>query len=116
MSGIRPKLGPPGLAPPLEKQVERNCDRLMDALGWTSIHFSMARATNQTPGIPDRKYYKANHTFWLEVKRSGGKQSAYQAEFQRMCQEADELYCLGGEEELKAFLELHHWAPKRVIW
>lgn len=101
---------------PLEKHVERNCDKLMAALGWTSIHFSQSRASMQTPGIPDRKYYRGDRTFWLEVKRPGGKQSVHQVLFQSMCHEAEELYCCGGEEELKAFLTLHGLAPRKIVW
>lgn len=121
MSGISSKDGPAGLGAtrfkaPLEKHVELACDRLMAALGWTSIHFSQARATRQTPGIPDRKYYQGRFTFWLEVKRPGGKQSPHQVAFQRMCEDAGELYCLGGVDELRLFLTAHGWAPKQIVW
>jgi len=89
---------------PSEKQVEAACDRLMAALGFTSIHFSQTRATRQTPGIPDRKYYRDRLTFWLEVKRPGGKQSQYQRDFQKMCTRAGETYVLGGLDELTSYL------------
>lgn len=100
-----------------EKDVESACDRLMAAIGWTAVRFSQARATMQTPGIPDRKYYRgaarsadtvlprAVESFWFECKRDGGKQSRYQRDFQEMCEAAGEHYVLGGLAELTTWLE-----------
>lgn len=88
----------------LEKHVEAACDRLMAGLGYTAIRFSQARATMQSPGIPDRKYYNGGHSFWLEVKRPGGKQSDYQRVFQFLAESAGEQYVLGGLDELARFL------------
>jgi hypothetical protein len=89
---------------PLEKQVEGECDKLVTLMGWSVVRFSQARASRQTPGIPDRKYYKGSRTFWFECKAEGGKQRPEQKAFQEMCEEAGELYVLGGLEELQAFL------------
>lgn len=89
---------------PTEKDVERACDLLMRALGFNAVRFSQARASMQTRGIPDRKYYRDRFTFWFECKRQGGKQSPDQLAFQRMAEEAGELYLLGGLAELEFFL------------
>ena len=89
---------------PLEKQVEAECDRMMALLHWTAIRFSQARATRQTRGIPDRKYYKGGWTFWFECKAEGGKQGPDQRAFQEMCQQAGEFYVVGGVRELAFFL------------
>lgn len=93
----RPKLS--------EKDVERLCDSLMSQLGYEIIRFSQARATNQTPGIPDRKYFHAvrGRAVWFECKREGGKQSTAQRRFQLLAQLCDEDYVLGGIEELRAW-------------
>lgn len=87
---------------PTEKQVEAMGDRLMEQMGWRSIHFSQARASRQTPGIPDRKYYHRalGVTLWWEAKKPGGKQRPAQREFQQDAEACGEVYVLGGVEEL----------------
>lgn len=95
-----------------EKKVEAACDRLMSSLGYTAVRFSMARATMQTPGIPDRKYYanftrngqEFRHTFWFEAKAET-KQSEYQKLFQIMVERAGEDYVCGGVPELVDYLD-----------
>jgi len=88
-----------GKAPRLEKQVERAGDRFMAQMGFTSIHFSQARATMQTPGIPDRKYYNIERgvSCWWEAKAEDGEQSEPQHRFQRMTEACGEVYLLGTE-------------------
>jgi hypothetical protein len=91
-----------------EGKVEMAADRLMgEALGYTSIHFSQRRASAQTPGIPDRRYYKGRHAFWFEAKAPGKErdQSPYQKAFQVMCEVAGEDYVLGGIPELVTYLD-----------
>lgn len=96
-----------------EKKVEAACDRLMASLGYTAVRFSMARATMQTPGIPDRKYYanftqrgrEFRHTFWFEAKAGTNIQSEYQKLFQLMVERAGEDYVCGGIPELVAYLD-----------
>lgn len=104
--------------PLLEKHVEANCDRLMAGLGYTAIRFSQPRNTMQTPGIPDRRYYKADafqdgtrvaHAIWFECKRPGGKQSAAQVAFQKLVESCGESYVVGGLDELVSWLV--DWAP-----
>jgi hypothetical protein len=87
---------------PTEKQVEHMGDRLMVTMGWEAVRFSQARATQQSPGIPDRKYYhrELGVTLWWEAKRPGGKQRPAQRAFQRMAEACGEVYVLGGVEEL----------------
>lgn len=100
---------------PKEKDVEAACDRLMVGLGYTPIRFSQPRNTMQTPGIPDRRYYKADrmfppaahHSFWFECKRPGGKQSPAQLAFQQLVVSCGEQYVLGGLDELARYLIAH---------
>ena len=69
-----------------EKQVEHLGDQLMQTLGFEIVRFSMARATQQSPGIPDRLYINSTKKFavWWEAKRAGGKQSYAQQDFEAM--------------------------------
>lgn len=85
-----------------EKQVEAGGDRFMADLGFDSIHFSQARASNQTPGIPDRKYFNTERgvACWWEAKAERGKQSKEQYRFQQQCEACAEVYLLGTAEVL----------------
>jgi hypothetical protein len=86
-----------------EKEVERSGDRLMAALGFFTIRFSQARATRQTPGIPDRRYYRSavsdsrleSMAVWWEAKTPNGKQSVEQKMFQALVESCGEEYVVG---------------------
>lgn len=82
------------------------CDSLMAQLGWTAIRFSQARATRQTLGIPDRRYYHRGRgvALWFECKKPGGKQRPAQRVFQLLAEACGETYVLGGLDELRAAL------------
>jgi hypothetical protein len=86
------------LAKVLERDVETAVDRLMvTALGFRAIRFSQSRATQQTPGIPDRRYHHRalGITVWVETKRpKGGKMSDAQREFMLDVLAAGEQYVL----------------------
>ena len=85
-----------------EKQVERKCIRLYQAVGCDVVKFSQPhKATGQTRGIADLLvYYKANsgkeYMWWQEVKREGGKQSDWQKKFQAMVESHGGTYRCGG--------------------
>jgi len=66
-----------------------------ELIGCTVVNFSQSRASRQTPGIPDLKVYKGEHTWWHEVKRPGQTQSPAQKQFQEMAEAAGELYVCG---------------------
>ena len=87
---------------PREKQVEQLGDRLMAVLGFTAIRFSQARATMQTPGIPDRRYYSPERrsAVWWEAKTEIGRQSAFQRAFQALVEAVGEEYVVGTDEAL----------------
>lgn len=97
-----------GKLPLTEKQEQEMGDRMMAALGFTSIHFSQARASQQTPGIPDRKYYHTGRriTLWWEAKRTKGKQSPAQVAFQEMAQACEETYVYGTHDDLATALRV----------
>lgn len=133
MSGIRSKQGftvldiAQGKMPRSEKQVEQSGDKFMATMGFDSVHFSQPRATKQTRGIPDRKYYNNARgvSCWWEAKAEDGRQSEDQRRFQRACEECFEVYLLGTEESLIAWcqegcpraVDCHFWqdqfAPER---
>jgi hypothetical protein len=102
-----------------EKDVEHAGDNLMQAHGFTVVRFSQPRASKQTAGIPDRRYYRAElgrssgiggvvfsnpHALWWEAKAANGKQSPAQREFQTMAEECGETYLVGTEAVLRDYL------------
>lgn len=105
----------------LEKQIEHDGDVLMQKLGFEVIRFSHPGKTKQTPGIPDRRYYRRpreierpNGRFlqpalvvWVEYKSGTGRQRPGQKLFQEMCEACGEHYVLGGLENLNAWLMKH---------
>jgi hypothetical protein len=100
----------PHLAPPpnpgeaelrenvLEKQEQAEVVKILRAHGCVVYSLSQARASKQTPGLPDLWVFhpRAHAAFWFEVKRSvGGMQSGAQAEFQSLCFGSGVRYVLG---------------------
>ena len=96
-----------GLRRPLEKNVEAAIDRLLGSCGWRIIRFSQARASNQTAGIPDRRYVhrQLGIALWFEAKRPGGKWSDEQQKFAEDCLHSGEIYVVGGLEEAYQVLQ-----------
>jgi len=95
-----------------EKLVVARIDNLCAMAGCVSIHFSQARASNQTPGIPDRLYFHPEEgvAFWVEAKARRGRQSDAQKVFQSLTTACHTPYVLGGYREVLAFLlERHLW-------
>lgn len=100
-----------------EKVVEHAGDLFMQALGFEIIRFSMARATMQTPGIPDRRYYSPRRklALWWEAKAANGHQSAFQTAFQRMCEACGEIYLVGTEDVLLSFAVSRGWVERLAV-
>jgi hypothetical protein len=90
----------------LEKDEEREGDRLMAFYGFEVVRFSQARATMQTEGIPDRRYYHRERklALWWEAKSASGKQRKAQRAFQEMCEAVGEVYVLGTVHALAMWL------------
>lgn len=87
-----------------EKSEEHDGDELMEMLGFTSIHFSQARASRQTPGIPDRLYFRPSRSrsaapvafkVWWEAKAPKGRQSAAQRSFQALAESCGDTVVVG---------------------
>ena len=76
-----------------EKEEERRCDDLILGAGGEAVHFSQARASKQTPGIPDRRYRVRGVAFWWEVKAEDGQLTRDQYHFLMRERHAG---CLGG--------------------
>lgn len=95
-----------GLLAQLEKEEEAKGDELMQQYGFRSIHFSQARASMQTLGIPDRKYYHVERkvTLWWEAKAEDGEQSKAQRDYQAMAEACGEIYVLGTHLDLAEWL------------
>jgi len=70
----------------LEKEIEHEIDLAMTDAGFHVVRFSQARASQQTPGIPDRLYLlpSSGVALWVEVKRARGKVSPAQKELHEL--------------------------------
>lgn len=90
----------------LEKLHELEGDRQMRALGFEVVKFSHPGKTKQTPGIPDRRYYHRARrlVLWWEAKSATGRQRPDQRYFQEMCEACGEIYVLGTDRDLFAWL------------
>lgn len=82
--------------------MEATGDLIMKSLGFDSYHFSQSRATMQTPGIPDRKYFSRERraAVWWEAKTAIGHPSAFQVAFRANCEACGEEYVLGTDDAL----------------
>ncbi len=91
-----------------EKVVEQTLDQRLGSCGFRAIRVSQARSTQQTPGIPDRRYVhrEAGLALWWEVKKPGGIWSAAQQEFAEDCHRTGELYFIGGVDEMYSLLRV----------
>ncbi|HKA65434.1 MAG TPA: hypothetical protein VKD00_06915 [Methyloceanibacter sp.] len=102
-----------------EKQVEHAGDELMasvfgDDRDFKIVRLSQSRATMQTPGIPDRRYYmpKRRMAVWWEAKTAIGRQSPFQAAFQVTCEACGEEYVVGTDEVLVDWLVAKGFAER----
>src|ERR1051326_7436712 len=80
-----------------EKDEERLGDDFMAKHGYEVIRLSQSRATMQTEGVSDRRYYHRGwkHAVWREAKREGGKQRARQRWFEELVTGCGEEYVCG---------------------
>lgn len=98
----------PGLAPTpaadqsavdvLEKAEQVECRKLFIAFGFKVYNLSQARATKQTPGLPDLwcVHKREPVAFWFETKRQvGGQLSPAQVDFQTECLRCDVKHFVG---------------------
>jgi hypothetical protein len=90
----------------LEKEHELNADRRLAAMGFEIVKFSHPGRTKQTPGIADRRYYHRGHrlSFWWEAKSATGTQRPDQRKFQELVEACGDLYVLGTDQDLFAWL------------
>lgn len=89
-----------------EKAEERLCDDLVARIAGREavVRFSQARATNQTPGIPDRRYRLFGVALWFEIKAENGKLSAAQRDYLRAELACGSAAACGTLEDLSALL------------
>lgn len=99
-----------------EKAVYEDVANAYELVGCRVIRFAQARATMQTPGIPDLKVYhpRSGRTWWHEVKAEEGRQSPAQVGFQALAETCGERVVVGGlEEAITALRELGIVLPER---
>lgn len=104
----------------LEKLHEHAGDKQMAALGFEVVKFSHPGKTKQTPGIPDRRYYHRARrlALWWEAKSATGRQRPDQKLFQEMCEATGEIYVLGTDRDLFAWLVEHRvaaWSGELLV-
>jgi hypothetical protein len=101
-----------------EKRIEAEGDDMMRKLGFEVIRFSHPGKTQQTPGIPDRRYYRRPRmlelrdgrflapaiTVWVEYKSATGEQRPGQKLFQELVEACGETYLLAGPGALETWL------------
>lgn len=92
-----------------EKDVVVKVDGLLKQIGFESVHFSQARESNQTPGIPDRLYTKdaIGFAFWWEAKSDDGTQLWEQQQFERRMVACHHFYVKGNRRDVLDFLIVH---------
>jgi len=78
------------------------------------VRYSQARATQQTPGIPDRRYYSPRNRMavWWEAKTVIGRPSAFQVAFRRICEACGEAYVIGTDDALAEWLIAKGYAER----
>ena len=93
----------------LEEPIVQRADTLCANAGCVSIHFSQARESNQTPGIPDRLYYHVRRgiAFWYEGKAEDGVQSKEQQDFEGYAVACRQFYVRGNVRDVFDFLVAH---------
>ncbi len=83
-----------------EDDVARMCDELVGHYDGGIVGFSQARATQQTPGIPDRRYRIGGVAAWFELKAPDGRLSHVQKVFLEAELACGSVVGVGGVEEL----------------
>jgi hypothetical protein len=111
----------------LEKAIEHEGDKIMAALGFEIVRLSHPGRTKQTPGIPDRRYYRRPRIVersdgryitralacWWDAKTTTGKQRPDQKLFQEMVEACNEVYLVGTHEVLIHWLTVERIAELR---
>ena len=89
-----------------EKSIQHWCAQTFRAAGCLVYNLSQARASKQTPGLPDLWVFvpRRGTAFWFETKSPRGVQSEAQAAFQASCEGCGIRYVMGGMEEARAIL------------
>lgn len=97
-----------------EQAVQTNVTRLFRAHGFHVYSLSQARASKQTPGLPDLwvAHQSRPVAFWFETKRSeGGRYSLAQLEFRDECERCGVGYATGDYAAAEQHLVALGFAP-----
>ena len=88
----------------LERDVERQCDALIEQHLGRVVRYSQPRASKQSEGIADREYFVLGAKIRFECKRADGKLSQGQLELLTLEHLSGGIVCVGGVDELKHLL------------
>ena len=100
-----------------EKDEQRAIRKMAIALGFRVYWLSQARATKQTPGMPDLwlAHQERGLAGWWETKRQiGGERSSAQADFADECAASGILYGFGDRYAFANWLSEHEFTPPPV--
>lgn len=91
---------------PLEKDVQQRVRKLYEAAGAVVYNLSQARASKQTPGLPDLWVFHvaADASWWHETKRPGGDRTEAQEQFKERCRLTHTKYTCGGVDAARQML------------
>lgn len=96
----------------LERDVESQCDALVERMQGRVVRYSQPRASMQSAGIADREYYILGKRIRFEVKAPDGKLSREQAELLTLEHASGGIVAAGGLRELTHLIvALRHDAP-----
>ena len=101
----------------LEKDVQREQYKLLEAMGYWIGWMSQPRKSHQTTGLGDLyAMHKIRGVLWVESKQDEGKQSPAQRDFQIACLSFGVACVVGGVPELVHYLnygKILRW-PRRL--
>lgn len=101
----------------LEKAEQRAIGNMARAIGCKVYNLSQARASKQSPGLPDLWITKRaiGLAFWWETKRQvGGQRSTAQMEFGEECTAGLVNYGFGDRYHFAEFLQAHGIMPPTI--
>ncbi len=90
---------------PVEKAVYEQVCYLLRLAGCKVYRLAQARASSQSPGLPDLWVFGPGPRFaWVEVKRPGGRLRPDQRQFRELCQARRIEHLVGGIDEVTRLL------------
>jgi hypothetical protein len=87
-----------------EREIERQCDQLIDRMGGRIVRHSAPEQVRVTMGIPDREYFVSGERIRMELKADDERLTEEQAALLYADHHARGIVCCGGLAELRLLL------------